>query len=391
MGTLLCVGRVVLPDRTVAPGHILIERGAIASVGADWPKSSSVQSLNFPDLTLAPGLIDTHIHGWAGNDAMGGARSLTGMSQQLAAQAVTSFMPTLVAAPPADLVSAVRSAGGASLPGARMIGLRLEGPYLDRRAPGMFGGDEFRPFDVEEITRLQDVADGLIRVVDVDVAAVDAGAVEVLASLGSIGSLAHSLGTYEDGLRVVARGIGRCTHLFNAMGKFSQRQPGLIGAMLDSGVHCELIADGVHVHPAIARLAFARIGVRRLVLISDATPVAGCGDGQHQWGGREIIVGAGRAQTADGRIAGSVSPLLADLRWAVGELGVALHDGFAMATATALDSIGMGAGPTSGGLTVGGPADCILLTDDLAARATLVDGRTVWRDPSLASVDLPAN
>jgi N-acetylglucosamine-6-phosphate deacetylase len=361
------VGRLVLPDR-VAPGRIRISDGWIASVDLDDPGPRD-DELPF----IAPGFVDIHVHGFGGHDAMGGREALDGMARALLRRGVTSFLPTAVTAPMADLArfaDAVRAwRPHAPDDGAEPLGFNLEGPFLAPARKGAHDEAALRtPADVDAAA-LEPLLDGL-RVITI--APELPGALELIASLagrGVVVSLGHSAASVDEARRGYAAGARSTTHLFNAMSGLDHRAPGLaLAALLDDDVAVELVADGHHVSrdlwPLIARLKPAS----RLLLVSDALAIAGTSAGRGWVGSLACEVIDGRAVLAGTEtLAGSVIALDDAVRNLVGA-GIPLHDAVAAASTNPAELLGAS---DRGRLAIGMRGDLAVLEGSLQIRRVI--------------------
>jgi N-acetylglucosamine-6-phosphate deacetylase len=366
------VGRLVLPDR-VAPGRIRISDGWIASVDLDDPGPRD-DELPF----IAPGFVDIHVHGFGGHDAMGGREALDGMARALLRRGVTSFLPTAVTAPMADLArfaDAVRAwRPHAPDDGAEPLGFNLEGPFLAPARKGAHDEAALRtPADVDAAA-LEPLLDGL-RVITI--APELPGALELIASLagrGVVASLGHSAASVDEARRGYAAGARSTTHLFNAMSGLDHRAPGLaLAALLDDDVAVELVADGHHVSrdlwPLIARLKPAS----RLLLVSDALAIAGTPAGRGWVGSLACEVVDGRAVLAGtDTLAGSVIALDDAVRNLVAA-GIPLHQAVAAASTNPADLLGA---TDRGRIAAGQRADLLELDPDLHVQRVMHAG--VW-------------
>jgi N-acetylglucosamine-6-phosphate deacetylase len=361
------VGRLVLPDR-VAPGRIRISDGWIASVDLDDPGPRD-DELPF----IAPGFVDIHVHGFGGHDAMGGREALDGMARALLRRGVTSFLPTAVTAPMADLArfaDAVRAwRPHAPDDGAEPLGFNLEGPFLAPARKGAHDEAALRtPADVDAAA-LEPLLDGL-RVITI--APELPGALELISSLagrGVVVSLGHSAASVDEARRGYAAGARSTTHLFNAMSGLDHRAPGLaLAALLDDDVAVELVADGHHVSrdlwPLIARLKPAS----RLLLVSDALAIAGTSAGRGWVGSLACEVIDGRAVLAGTEtLAGSVIALDDAVRNLVGA-GIPLHDAVAAASTNPAELLGAS---DRGRLAIGMRGDLAVLEGSLQIRRVI--------------------
>jgi N-acetylglucosamine-6-phosphate deacetylase len=288
-----------------APGGLLLEDGRIAARLAAGELPASAERIDLAGLALAPGFLDVHYHGAlvyaAPEDAAGALRET---ARALLASGVTAFLPTTVAWPAPELLARVAalaeacaSAGG---DGAAALGLHLEGPWISAHAAGAQPAAGIRPFEPAEGARVLERAHGTLRMVTFAPELPGAGALQAeLARLGIVAALGHSQADSDQVETAVARGARHVTHLWNAMSGLHHRAPGLAGAALaDDRLSCDLICDGVHVHPAAVRIA-ARAKRERLVLISDRIS-AGAG-----FGAGALIDDGTALRLADGRLAGS--------------------------------------------------------------------------------------
>ena len=354
-------GRLVLDDRVVV-GRITIEDGRIAAVDLDEGRATDDADGPF----VAPGFVDVHVHGWGGHDAMGDAAALDGMARALLRRGVTSFLPTAVTAPLAELVGfaeGVRTWLPGPADGAEPLGFNLEGPFLaaarrgahDERhlqSPAAVPHAELEP--LIDGLRLLTVAPELPRATDLIGWLHDR---DVAVSIGhSAATLAEARAGYEAGARST-------THLFNAMSGIDHRSPGVaVAALLDDAVYAELIADGIHVDPGLWPLITRLKPPDRLLLVSDAVALAGTGDGRGKIGGLAVEVVGDRVTLAGtATLAGSVIALDQAVRNLVGA-GVPLPAAVAAASRNPLALLGIS---DRGRIVVGQRADLVELDTNL--------------------------
>ena len=190
-------------------------------------------------------------------------------------------------------------------------------------------------------------------------------------------SLGHSAADYALARQAIEDwGVTHVTHLFNAMSSFQHRAPGLVGAALDTDVHCELIADNIHVHPAAQRLAYKLKGTEQLILVTDSMRACLLGNGVSELGGQKVLVEGQRAVLADGTIAGSVLTLDRALAIFMQNTGISIEAAVAMVTQTPARELGIFA--QRGSLDIGKKADFVLLGSDVSIVRTVVGGRVVY-------------
>ena len=305
-------GRLVL-DEGELRGHLLTDDdGRIAGIEPD-PEASA-------DVLVVPGLIDVHVHGWGGHDAMDGPAALTGMARALARRGVTTFLPTSVSATFADLTEYAESVRrwmpDAPGDGAAPLGFNMEGPFLAEERKGAHPTELLRhPADLDEAT-LATFLEGL-RIMTI--APELRGAPELIAKLARHGvrvSLGHSAASVAQARAGYAAGAMTTTHLFNAMGGLTHRDPGLaLAALLDDEAWVELIADTQHVDPDLWPLIWRMKPRERVVLVSDAISLAGSGQRRGMLGALEVRVDGERATLVHGgNLAGSVTAIDLELR-----------------------------------------------------------------------------
>jgi N-acetylglucosamine-6-phosphate deacetylase len=358
------MGRLVLANGVV-PGRIAIEDGWIAGIIEDPADADAAAGP-----LIAPGFIDVHVHGWGGHDATGDADALTGMARALLRQGVTSFLPTAPTLPEAELprfANRVRYwMPGAPDDGAEPLGFNLEGPFIAPARKGAHDPALLRaPADLSPA-----VIDAVLAGLRIMTIAPElAGSLELIAQLAALGiapSIGHSNATLEQARAGYAAGGRTTTHLFNAMSGVDHRLPGLaVAALGDDAAYVELIADGNHVHPALWPIITRTKPADRLVLVSDALPLAGTGDGLGHVGGLDVEVRGGRATLLGTEtLAGSVIALDTAVRNLVRE-GLPVHAAVAAASANPAALLGE---VDRGVIEPGRLAHLVELTDDLRVR-----------------------
>jgi N-acetylglucosamine-6-phosphate deacetylase len=391
-------GRLLTPTDAVEHPLMLVEQGRVLEIsarsGRQAPAGISVS--DFGDGVIAPGYVDLHIHGSAGYDVMDDtAEALPAIEQLLARHGVTSYFPTTVTAPmDATLRALERLADaienreqndnkkddvkGRPLP----LGIHLEGPFISHARRGVHPAENLLAPKLNTFEQLWQAARGRIRMMTI--APELDGAPEVIAEAARRGvcvSLGHSDADFEAAGRGIAAGARHATHTFNAMRPLGHRtedhrtedhrSPGILGAVLtDRRVSADIIADGVHLDPAIVKLFAQAKGPERTVLITDATSATGMPDGRYRLGSFEVDVRDGKCM-ADGKLAGSV--LTMDL--AVRNLARFAEWNLPQAIAAASRNPARAARIANKGvLTVGADADFVVLSREGEVLRTFVGG-----------------
>ena len=364
------------------PGEVLLTNGRIAEVARRVETRRGAEVISLEGATLAPGLIDVHVHGSNGLDTMDGeAEAIAKLSAFFAAHGVTGFLPTTVAAPLPQIeraMNAVRHAVDSGLPGAQVLGVHLEGPFFNRQRAGAQPVDWCVDPTEDALQRLLTTGEGLIRMMSLAPELPGAlAAIEILTRHGIVASLGHTDANYAQAQAAFTAGAQHVTHLFNAMSPLHHREPGVIGATLTTdGVMVQIIADGLHLHPATLALVVRCKGVDEVLLITDAIAGAGLPDGEYALGPQRVIVRNGEARTPAGNLAGSTLTLERAVANMVRLAGVSLPAALQMASLNPARVLSLE--QHKGRLAPGYDADLVALDADFNVRLTVVGGRVVY-------------
>ena len=324
---------------------------------------------------VIPGLVDIHFHGSAGADMSDGdVEGLHKMGAYEASRGITAMCPATMTLPQEVLLKAALAAK-AYVPAdneAALVGINMEGPYISPGKVGAQNPSYVRNPDVEEFKELQEAAGGLFKLVDIAPEEPNADVfIDSLADDVRI-SVAHTTTDYDTAQTAFDKGARHMTHLYNAMPGLHHREPGPIPAAVEHPeVTAEIIADGVHIHPAMVRLAFKLFGDDRMILVSDTLRAAGLGDGVYDLGGQDVTVKGPVATIEAGNLAGSVSDLMRCLTVAVKDMDIPLVSAVKAATINPARAIGL---TDRGVIAPGYIADAVILDQELAIKAVLVRG-----------------
>jgi N-acetylglucosamine-6-phosphate deacetylase len=364
---------------------LLVEGRVIAEVGSQTSREipAGVRVVDFGDAVLGPGFVDIHIHGSAGHDVMvADASGLSAVERWLSHHGVTGYFPTTVTAPLDQICSAlehlaaaIESASldnGSRSGRARPLGIHLEGPFLSHVRRGAHPLENLLPPTLETFNRLWQASRGHIRMMTI--APELDGALEVIAEAARRGvcvSLGHSDADLSSARAGVAAGARHATHTFNAMRPLDHRQPGIIGEVLtDPQLSADIIADGIHVDPAIVQLFLQSKGPDQAVLITDAISATGMPDGRYRLGTFEVEVKNGRCQV-DGKLAGSVLTMDRAVRNVMQFAHWDLQQTLRLATLNPARVAGL---TNRGKLVAGAEADFVVLSPGGEVRNTIVRG-----------------
>lgn len=326
---------------------------------------------------VIPGLIDIHTHAAVGADASDGdPEGMLALSRYYAAGGVTAWCPTTMTLQEPELTRAMHTIRDFVRPadGAKVAGVNLEGPFLSYAKRGAQNPDNLHAPDIGLFRRLNDASGGLVRLVTV--APEEPGAIPFIREASRVAtvSLGHTTADYDTAMAAYDAGASHATHLFNAMPALHHREPGVIAAASDAGATVELIADGLHVHPAMVRLTHRLFG-EKLVLISDSLRCTGMPDGDYVLGGQPITMKGGRATlSGTDTLAGSSIHLMDGLRRAV-SFGVPLEA--AVTAATLAPARVIGRDGEIGSIAPGKRADLVVLDSQLNVKAVYIDGKRI--------------
>lgn len=356
---------------------ILIENGRISKIQKEI-NLRGCEVLDACGCYVVPGFIDIHTHGAKGLDVMTpNFETLESLSLFYASKGVTSFLPTVLTASLEEINDALENIKNAiekGTKGSKIIGINMEGPFINYRNKGAQPGEHIITPTVELIEGFIKRSGNNIRLMTI--APEVSGAMEVVEYFKGKGitfAAGHSSLDYSSAINAFNAGFNHITHLFNAMTGIHHREPGLAGAALDSeNVTVEIIADGIHVDPAVVRMAIKCKTPHKVVLITDSTVGAGIEEGVLSFGGQKIIVKNGSAVLENGVLAGSTLTMADGVKNMVEKFNVSLEDAVIMASENPARVINVES--RKGSLSYGKDADIVILDSDIRVLATIVEG-----------------
>lgn len=401
---ILAGGDLVLPDRILTSGSLIIDGGRIAAVE---PRSTvdatGATVVDVRDCFVVPGFIDVHVHGVEGFDTLDAGDPVAEMARRLPRYGVTAFCPTTVACGPSQLravlgaVAARRSARAAG--SARVLPAHLESNFINPEYKGAQPAECLRAPDVGRVPRAdaakrsgpadldfsgQDILD-VISAARPDVGIVTLapelpGAIELVTALVAAGhrvSIGHSGATIDEAIAAIDAGARHATHLFNRMAPMTHRAPGIAGAVLArEDVAAELICDGYHVHPAMAGMAIAAKGTHRVMGITDGTAGSGLTPGSTaRLGGRRICVTDTAAVLDEGTLAGSTLTMDRAFKTIVAAFGLSIVDAATLCASTPARELGL---TGFGVIARDAVADLVVLDRGFRVRRTYIDGQPAY-------------
>jgi N-acetylglucosamine-6-phosphate deacetylase len=387
---VLAKGDVVLPDRVLSEGTLIIDAGRIVAIESTSVDVARATTIDASDCYVVPGFIDVHVHGVDGHDTLDGDDAVALIASRLPRYGVTAFCPTTVACSPHELrafLSRVRdSRVGASAGRARVLPAHLESNFINAdyrgaqpasclRLPG--ASPDEGDFSAREI--LDAIGASRPDVGIVTLAPELPGGIDLVTTLVAAGhrvSLGHSGADFDTAVAAIDAGARHATHLFNRMTPIAHRAPGLAGAVLSRDeVAAELICDGYHVHPAMCRMAIAAKGAERMMAITDGTGASGLPVGSFaRLGGRRIEARHDAAFLEDGTLAGSTLTMDRAFRTIVTRLAGSLVEAATMCSTTPARELGL---TGFGVIATGAAADLVVLDRGFRVVRTLIAGEQV--------------
>ena len=378
----LTAAALLTPRERIEQPLLLLDNGNIAEVTSRAARElpQGARHFDFPAEVLAPAYLDIHIHGGMGHDVMEpNVDGLARFETFLAQHGVAAYLPTTVTAPEENILRALDwlakriEETGASGPGARPLGIHLEGPFISHARRGVHPPEYLVAPTLSRFDRYWQAARGHIKVMTI--APEVEGAIEVIAEASRRGvccSIGHSDSDLQTARAAVAAGAHHATHTFNAMRPLDHRQPGLLGTVLtDPGVTADIIADGIHLDPTVVQLFLRAKGTQAAVLITDAISATGMPEGRYRLGSFEVEVRGNKCTRGD-TLAGSVLRLDQAVRNVMQFAGWKLEEAVQLASANPAAVIGE---DSRGILKPGAHADIVVLSPRGDVQRTIIAGR----------------
>jgi len=385
MLTALTGARIITPDRTIDDGVVLIDEGRIVEAGPGVPVPEGAAATDLAGTTLVPGFVDLHVHGGGGRSlATREPEELRAYARWAAGRGVTGFLASVLAPTPEAALPCLEAVAGATGDiegGARLLGAHLEGPFVSPHRRGALPAPWLHAPDAALLARYLDAARGNLRVLTLapELPGADAVLSQAVAA-GVVVAVGHTDATYEQARAAFQAGARHVTHAFNAMRPFHHRDPGPLAAAIDApDITLELIADGVHLHPAAARLLVSAAGPDRVALVTDAVPPAGAESGAFRLGDADATLEGRRVTLPDGTIAGGASTMDALVRTVVADGVASLPDAVRMAATVPARVLGLER--ARGRIAPGYDADLVVLDGEMAVLKTFVGGELAYSRP----------
>lgn len=361
-------GLIFTEDDIFSSGEIKYENGKIVEINLF---DMSMLSEDERETLVVPGLVDIHSHGCFGHDTCDA--SVEGLKEMLKfeeSQGTTSYLPTTMTFYEDRLTEVVTVIKEVSKESKTIKGIYLEGPFISKEKCGAQNPDYILKPDSQMVDRLNEASGNLVKVVAIAPEVEGADEFIKQSSKKYCLSVAHTNADYNTAKKAMDNGAKHVTHFFNAMPSYTHRAPGVIGAAMDSDdVRVELIADGIHIDPAVVRNTFKYFGANRVILISDSMEATGMPDGKYALGGQDVFVKGRLATLESGTIAGSASTLFDCVREAV-KMGVPKEQAIVSATKTPAKEVGIF--DRVGSFSIGKDADIVVCDLNLKVKKVIL-------------------
>jgi N-acetylglucosamine-6-phosphate deacetylase len=384
--TAIYASRILTPQEELRDCVIVVEAGRITGIGHrdEVHIPPGAKDYVASGMTVVPGFVDVHIHGAGGHDVMEAeAAALDKITATVARFGTTSIVATTVTAPIeatchslegiAAYIRAHESTADNARFGADILGIHLEGPFINPERRGVHPTASILAPSVESFEMFRAAAGNLIKLITI--APEMPGALKLIAAAvadGVVVGLGHTDADYAQARAAIQAGARHAVHVYNAMRPFTHRDPGVISAVLtDADVTAEIIADGVHVAGPAIQVLLGTKGFDTVLLVSDGTAATGMRDGTFKLGGFEVQVRDGVVRNSEGKLAGSTLTIDRAIRYLV-DLGVPAVDAIRMATILPARRLGLAG--KKGIIAVGADADLVVLTPDLHVAGVMTRG-----------------
>jgi len=376
-------GKIITPFEQLKGHAILVSNGRIKSVALkETVTPPGAKEIDAGGNYIVPGFIDVHVHGGGGADTMDGSvDAISRIARTHCRYGTTSFLPTTMTVAKECIESSLAAVKEASIKGtkgAQILGIHLEGPFINEMMKGAQNSKYIAVPDVALMKDFYKASGKLIKIVTL--APELQGSRELICWLfknNIVASAGHTNAVYEEIEDAIKSGLAHVTHTFNAMTGLHHRKPGVAGAALAfPELAAELIADGIHVHPAVMRIIVNAKGKDKVILITDAIRATGLPPGRYDLGGQEVIASKTKAMLKDGTLAGSVLTMNMAVKNMIYKVGVSLEDAICMATYNPAKCIGIE--NTKGSITTGKDADIVILDKKFETQKTIVKGEIVY-------------
>lgn len=372
-------GKIVIGNEILENKVLLFDEKIVDILKKDSAQLSEVDKIiDAKGLYVSPGFIDIHIHGSGGKDTMDGdLESIRIISNTIAERGVTSFLPTTMTMPKRKIYAAfdtIRQAMNTNLGGAQVLGAHMEGPFINEKYKGAQSQEFIIKPSFDFIKAYKDVIKIITYAPEKDVGFKFLN--EVKENTDIVLSIGHTGATYEEALEAIENGVGHTTHTFNAMTPLNHRNPGVVGAIMNGNVFCEIIVDNIHVHKGAINLLTNIKGKDKIILITDSIRAGCMKEGIWELGGQRVIVKDGSARLDDNTLAGSVLTLDKAVKNMKENINASLCEVISMVTVNPAKNLNIY--DKKGSIEKGKDADIVIFDEGIDVKVTIVGGNIVY-------------
>ncbi|MBA4310349.1 MAG: N-acetylglucosamine-6-phosphate deacetylase [Chlorobiaceae bacterium] len=382
MSLALVGGKIITPFRIIKNGAIVIEDGLITEIGKtpDIEIPDQCEVIDISGRIVTPGFVDLLVHGGGGYGfSDSNLSSIENISQYFLSNGSTTVLASLYAKPTQQLLDDLTRVSDFIIanPDSNIYGIHMEGPYLNKELKGAMNENYLWTPSVESWEAMWEASKGLIKIMTI--APELPGAIDVMraaARKGVVLSIGHSMASYEQVEVAIDNGAAHVTHMFNAMSPFHHRTPGVVlSALLRNELKIELIADNLHVHPAVMEFLLKLKGANGIILITDSIRAGGMHEGEYEFADQKIFMKDHRAFLPDGTLAGSTLTLNMAIRNMVESANAKITDAVRMASLNGAKVLHT----KKGILAVGKEADVVVMDNDYEVELTIKKGKIVFK------------
>ncbi|AVQ44519.1 N-acetylglucosamine-6-phosphate deacetylase [Clostridium botulinum] len=373
-------GKIIVGNEILENKVLLFEKKIIDILDRDNVcLSKNDYIIDAKGLYISPGFIDVHIHGSGGKDAMDGKiESIKVISNTIAKRGVTSFLPTTMTMAKEHIYKAldvIEQAMNMDLGGAKVLGAHLEGPFINPKYKGAQKVDFIKNPSFDFIKGYENVIKIITLAPEKDENFKFLKYIKENTDI--VLSIGHSDATYEQAMAAIDNGISRATHIFNAMTPLNHRKPGIIGAIMNTDISCELIADNIHVHKGAINVLTKIKGKDKIILITDSMRAGCMNNGIWELGGQKVIVKNGSARLEDNTLAGSILTLDNAIKNMKNNIDASLCEIISMVTINPAKDINIY--DKKGSIEKGKDSDIVIFDKDINISMTIVEGNIVYQ------------
>ncbi|MBM7622704.1 N-acetylglucosamine-6-phosphate deacetylase [Sporohalobacter salinus] len=373
-------GKIITKDEVLDNKVLLFDKEIIEIIDQEEiDRYDRVELMDVKGNYISPGFLDLHIHGIKGYDTMdGNYEAVSSISNIISKKGVTSFLPTTMTMDQESIyksLDVIKDSIKKNIQGATILGAHLEGPFINEKYKGAQNVDYIQEPNYKFIEDYLDVIKMITLAPEIKQSY---EFMDRIKDENIVLSIGHSNAKYEEALEAINKGISHATHTFNAMSSFHHREPGVVGAVFNSDITCDIIADKFHVHPDNFDLLLKIKGRDKISLITDSMRAGCMKNGIYELGGQKTTIKNGSVRLDDGTLAGSILTLNLALKNFKDYSGLDLMEAVKLVSLNPAKVLGIN--DSKGSIEIGKDADITLFNDDIDIKATIVEGEIVYNN-----------